>query len=363
MTRWQVTHLSTISIERRLLIPGLFVPETIKKIRNIRSVTSYEIIWRTDHDIIEKLKECIALDKENEESDTEFLSELTSIEPQGDVLKCYPELVEVFENAKSAKAKAKKRTTKKKAQNNADTNNKEDDKPGNRRQKRGTKNSKDAKNNRKIDEFISKNGPLSLEDSFEKMSITPKRSKKVDKQNEKQEKDRMKRGPQFDKVLQVENKNSKLNNTLDRMFNELSPDDFLSDNADDDLNMTEIIDDICSKRIFRFNIVKNIKISENKNNLTTRAVEHPSTINEPLDQILDNETEVNHCQKDNDDCDQFVDEFDNINESYVPLNQRLLTYRGKDAVQKISVGTNERFSLGFNDLMNDTDPDSAQFIT
>ncbi|XP_076244954.1 XPG-like endonuclease isoform X2 [Calliopsis andreniformis] len=328
VTRWQLVHLPNISIENRFSIPDLFIPEAIKKIRNIRSVASYEIIWRTDHDIIEKLKECIALDTEINDSNTDILSELTSIEPQSAVLKCYPELVEVFENARSAKTK--KRTTKAKAQNGS-TEPSGSDKAVNKRQRK--------------------------EESFEKMSITPKKSNEVIRQSENHEKcNKIKRGPQFDKVLQVEKVNSKLNNTLDKMFNELSPDDFISDDDAHDCNMSEIIDNICSKRIFQFDVAEDIQQSTTENNLHSKIIEHSSTIVK----ISDSQTESDDCVKIID-CDQFVDEFANISESYVPLNQRALTCKEKDKLQK-SFTENDRFSLGFDNLMDDSDPE-IQIIT
>ncbi|XP_076179460.1 XPG-like endonuclease isoform X3 [Ptiloglossa arizonensis] len=223
VTRWQLLHLPNISVEDRLLISDLFIPEVIKKIRNIRSVACYEINWQNEHNIIEKLKEYIALDKENSGNNVDNLFELTSIEPQSAVQECYPELVEVFENTRNAKRK--KRTIKNKAQNGS---NFEGTKKGKieKRRRQLVKNPANVENNRKIDEYIYKTMPL-LEESFGRMSITPKRSKKSDRQKENQENNsKVKRDLRFEKVLQSEKINSKLNNTLDRMFNELSPDDF-----------------------------------------------------------------------------------------------------------------------------------------
>ncbi|XP_076668330.1 XPG-like endonuclease [Andrena cerasifolii] len=357
VTRWQLVHLPDISVADRLLMPDLFVPEAIKKIRNIRSVASYEIIWKTDHDVVVKLKECIAMDAKNDDDNVDVLSELTSIEPQSTVLKCYPELVEAFENAR--KPKAKKRATKSKAQGASNVEKPEADKTEKRRQKRGVKNPPNAANNRKIDDFVTKNPTVSLEESFEKMSITPKRCKKVNGPRESQEKgSRVKRGPQFDKVLQLEKVNSMLNNTLGRMFDELSPDDFISDNDDHDLNMTEIIDNICGERVFQFNTIKGEHVSTSESNLNAKTDEDFNTI----DKGINNETEFDRSRESIVNCDQFVDEFANISESYVPLNQRILTSKEKDGFKQISVGNDERYSFGIDDLMNDTDPENAQIV-
>ncbi|XP_043252508.1 flap endonuclease GEN [Colletes gigas] len=346
-TRWQLIHIPNISIENRLLNSDLFIPECIKKIRNIRSVASYEIIWQTKHDVIEKLKEYIALNEENIDNNVDCLSELTSIEPQSAVLKCYPELVEVFENAKSAKAK--KRTVKKKARNDTNSESTEKNKTVKRRQKKMIEKSVNIEKNKKIDEFISVPEPLSLEESFGRMSITPKRSKKVDNQEKNLI---VKRGPQFDKVLQSEKVNSKLNNTLDRMFNELSPDDFVSDNDDQDLNMTKVIDNICSeRRVFQFDM----KVYKDDINLNVEVEDFNM-----VDTEIDDKTTSDDCRKSIVNSDQFKDEFADISESYVPIYQRLLTRQGEKELQ-ISMDAKERFSLGFDNLMNDTDPDTAEF--
>ncbi|OAD54035.1 Flap endonuclease GEN [Eufriesea mexicana] len=341
ITRWQLIHLPNISAEERLRIPDLYIPEAIKKVRNIRSVASYEIIWKTDNNTIQKIKEYIALSNENDDSDTNILSELTSIEPQTAVQTCYPELVEVFENARNAKAK--KRRIKTKAQDGTDAKNGKR-KPEKRRQK------KNEKDNRKIDEFLPKNDPTSLEECFGRMSITPKRSKKLDDvQGSHSRTGKIKRGLQFDKVLQVENIHSKLNNTLDRMFNELSPDDFNSDNDDHDLNMSEIIDNICSQRVFQFNTIEDVQILKDENSLHKKDIENLET----LDKTDNIQMETNQCSG-NVIPDKLRDEFADISEAYVPLDQRIVC-KNKERFKQISPITNERFSFGIDALMNDTD--------
>ncbi|KOC70481.1 Flap endonuclease GEN [Habropoda laboriosa] len=348
VTRWQLSHLPNISIEDRL-ISDLFVPEAIKKIRNVRSVASYEIIWKSDHDIVEKLKEYVALDEENDDSDADILAELTSIEPQDVVQKCYPKLVEAFENARNAKVK--KRPAKNKANDGTNANDNTKRKPEKRRHRK----KETVENIKKIDEFLCKNRPLSLEESFESMSITPKRSKKLNVQRENREiNGKVKRGPQFDKVLQTENTNSRLNNTLDRMFNELSPDDFISDNDDHDLNISQIIDDICTKSVFHLNIKENVRSPEAENTLSEKRIDDFKIINDVPNSL----TELNQDKKSNTICNDVRDEFAHINESYVPLNERLLTCKGRDEFPKIAAETDDRFSLGFNSLMNDTNPET-----
>ncbi|CAK9800705.1 Flap endonuclease GEN [Anthophora plagiata] len=354
MTRWQLLHLPTISIENHLMIPDLFVPETIKKIRNIRSVASYEIIWKTDHEIIEKLKEYIALDEENDDNDTDILAELTSIEPQDVVQKCYPKLVELFENTRNVKVK--KRSAKNRIQDGKNSNdNVAKRKPEKRRQKK----KEPVENIKKIEEFLLKDHSPSLEESFEKMSITPKRSKMFnDQQENPRRNDKMKRGPQFDKVLQVENTKSRLNNTLDRMFNELSPDDFISDNDDHDLNISQIIDNICRKRAFHFNIKENVRSPKAENTLCGEGIDNFKVINN----LAYAQAELNQDQTSNIICNEPGDEFGYINESYVPLNERILSCKGKDEFPKAVAQTNDRFSFGVETLMDDSNPE-ARFHT
>ncbi|CAK9830611.1 Flap endonuclease GEN [Anthophora retusa] len=349
MTRWQLLHLPSISIENHLMIPDLFVPETIKKIRNIRSVASYEITWKTDHEIIEKLKECIALDEENDDNDADILAELTSIEPQDIVQKCYPKLVELFENARNAKVK--KRSAKNKMQDGKSANdNVAKRKPEKRRQKK----KEPVENIKKIEEFLLKDHPPSLEESFEKMSITPKRSKMFNDQQENPKRnDKLKRGPQFDKVLQVENTKSRLNNTLDRMFNELSPDDFTSDNDDHDLNISQIIDNICRNGAFHFNIKENVRLPKAENTFCGEDTDDFKVI----DNIAYARAEPDQNQTSHIIRNEPVDEFAHINESYVPLNERILSCKEKNEFPKTVSQINDRFSFGVETLMDDSNPE------
>ncbi|XP_076658465.1 XPG-like endonuclease isoform X2 [Halictus rubicundus] len=347
VTRWQLLHLPNVPLDDRLSIPDLFLPEAIKKIRNIRCVASYEIIWQNDHSVVERLRECMSYEEEDNDN-VDALAELTTIEPQAMVSKCYPELVETFENARSMKAK--KRPSKKRAEN-ANAADTEKNTKGRKGKKKAVKDSEDIEKNRKIEEFLSKDPVASLEQSFDRMSITPKRCKKGDRPQRVQndnDNNTTKRGPQFDKVLRLEKVNSKLNSTLDRMFNELSPDDFASDNDDHDLNMTEIIDNICSrKKVFEFGGMSTSEINFDMDSIID---------SEKLDREINTETESKECRENIASCDQSVDEFANISESYVPLSQRLLTHDYKDA--KVSINTSKKFSLGFDDLMNDTDPEN-----
>lgn len=307
-TRWQLNHLPIVTTENRLTIPNLFIPEIIKKVRNIKSVASYEILWKSDHDTVQKLREYIAIDKENDENDDEsqILAELTSIEPQEAVQKCYPELIEAFEEARNAKKKKKRRVKNVAEGEEASAK----PKPQKRQQRKKEKVLLNMENNRKMDEFIHKNNLASLEESFERLSITPKRSKLPDPQKNRESNSNVKRGPQFDRLLKSQNRG--LNNTLDRMFDELSPDDFNSDG--DDCNMSQIIDEICSQRIMQFSITTRE---------TQKVIDEKKKENIENLRAIDAQTVLNRC--DNKEIwEKSVDEFADICESYVPLNQRIL---------------------------------------
>ena len=82
VTRWQLLNLIDYPIAQRLLVPKTFAPEKIKKIRNIRSVASYEILWLDKDKLLDGLTWMRPdSEKENEEEEgaeaaTAALSEL-----------------------------------------------------------------------------------------------------------------------------------------------------------------------------------------------------------------------------------------------------------------------------------------------
>lgn len=337
-TRWQLLHLPDLTLDRRLSISDLFIPDKIRKIRNIRSVPSYEIIWKQEHSVIEMLRDYKEQSQEGVNNDIDDNS-LTSIEPQDLVSKCYPQLIEIFEINKNTKSK--KRTAisrEKRLVKNVTKNNTEIEDKIKSRQKKTKKKAIETENNRKIDEYVSKNHPISLEESFEKMTITPKRLKHdyhLFKANtltkNMPESDVMmikeiKRGPQFKRILETEKINLKLNNTIDRIFNELSPDDFISENEDNDLNMTNIIENICNKRVFQFHIA-NDEATELKyetiNHPIINATEECTKANTFETSISNVEKSVHVEDEKKERLDDSSDEFHNISESYIPIGQRI----------------------------------------
>lgn len=363
-TRWQLLHLPDFTLDERLSMSNLFIPDQIKKIRNIRSVASYEIIWKKEHSALEMLEEYKEQIQPNDDNDVDIL--LTSIEPQDLVLKCYPELVEAFESARNVKTK--KRTInsrKKKITTNTEENNIGLTDIAKSRQKKAKKKTLESQNNRKIEDFISKNPSTSLEESFENMAITPKRSKqestlsKVNKlkmknvsENVAVDVKQIKRGPQFKRVLEMDKIDSKLNNTIDRIFNELSSDDFMSeneDNEDNDLNMTNIIDNICNKRIFQFS-VRNWQPMESTN--------QENAENYPEYKIDENKSSTYkekyvYAEKEEQKLDDLDDEFGDISELYVPINQRIQKAENKKFLQVCNQIENSSFA--FENIMDETD--------
>lgn len=353
-TRWQLLHLPNLTLDRRLSIPNLFIPGEIKKIRNIRSIASYEISWNKEHDIIEMLKSYKEQTQENDSDnngDDVDDSLLTSIEPQDLVLKCYPQLVEAFESIRNAKVKKRTMNSRKKKTDAAENNTQKKDN-AKLCQKKTRKKAIEIKNNKKMDEFISAN-LVSLEESFEEMAITPKRSKKKNTEiNELKIKDtsentimntkHIKRGPQFDRVLQTETIHSRLNNTMDRMFNELSPDDFMSENEDNDLTITDVIENICSKQQFEFNIrshVESTNQSMEKNIKIDRS--EASTSN------MEKHVHVEDAKEKSDDSD---DEFGDIKELYVPINQRIHVGTSEELLQMCNQ-IKKKSSVNFADII------------
>ena len=252
LTRWQIHYFAEIPHDRRLAMPGLLIPEKIKKPRNIRSVASYEIVWKDEEGLFEGMTLACISDKENDFEDSPILPrELATLEPQHLFQKCYPLLVEEFENAKLAKKKkpAKPRARKAKTGDEESDKKKGEKKKAQRRPR--IQKSNEVKN-RKIDAFIKTTAPT-FEESFEALTITPKRMKQndditVNKSNHLIASGVKKRGPQFDKVKEVERLDNILNGSLLRMFNELTPEDFPSDLDDNDVDMSAIIDRICNKQ-------------------------------------------------------------------------------------------------------------------
>jgi flap endonuclease GEN len=374
ITRWQLVHLPGFTLGERLSISDLFIPDRIKKIRNIRSIASYEIIWKKEHSAMEMLKEYKELAKQSDSDDNDDNVDndlLTSIEAQDMVLKCYPELVEAFEATRNVKTKKRTAASRKK-KNIGETNIEAKDtakSEENRQKQKKTRKVLQNKNNRRMDEFMSVNHPVSLEESFEKMAITPKRSKRQETpiQNELQinsatenipfmDTKQMKRGPQFRRVLETEKIKSKLNNTIDRMFNELSPDDFMSENEDDDLNITDMIESICSKPNLQFGMINGQTIefingSENVIEEYTKIDKFSSSMEEQVQNKNEKE-----------ELSESDDEFAHVNNSYIPIDQRIQIGRNKKLLQTCC-HIEKKSNFNFEDIMNETDNESIHLDT
>lgn len=181
--------------------------------------------------------------------------------------------------------------------------------------------------NRNILDFVAigkKNEECILEKSFDRMSITPKRPKK--QTDVKRISSIKKRGPQFDKVMTTERMDSILNGSLEAMFNQLTPEDFASD-AENSIDMTLIIENICKKG----------------SNAQSICFEYKEDIRN------DKDGPMNDVQ---------MDEFDALENSYVPLDVRLVEdNRNRTSIHESLVANieEERFSLGIESLLNGTE--------
>lgn len=254
-TRWQLRHFAPIPRADRLFMQGVMIPEKIKKIRNLRGVASYEIVWTDNDGILDGLTLGKTSDKENESDENESDNapdELVSIEPQSAVLKCYPELVEEFEAARQAK---KKKPARKKKIPQTETIDDPTAAPKEPRKKPVTRRPRKKAGEvecRKIDEFVKIVPVPSLEDSFEAMTMSPKRRKpsSLKESNRATSSVGPKRGPQFDRVMATARASSVLDGTLGVMFDELTPEDFPSE-IDDYSMMEEVIEELCSQRTTR----------------------------------------------------------------------------------------------------------------
>lgn len=242
LTRWQVRNIAEIPDDKRLTMKNLLIPERIKKPRNIKGIATYEIVWEDKEGIFKGMTLPSTSDKEDDtpEDVPATPAELATLEPQHLVEKCYPQLVEDFENAKLAKKKkpAKPRAKKVKAIEDA-TGEKAEEKKKAQRRPRKPKASEVPKN-RKMDEFMKAN-IQELEDSFDALTITPKRKKKSNDAVECEIKSKLNDGRINSLPLTIdpdaERLNRILNGSLLRMFNELTPEDFPSEPEDGNMSV------------------------------------------------------------------------------------------------------------------------------
>lgn len=321
-TRWQLLNLIEFPIKDRFNIPGVFVPNKIRKKRKVRSIASYEILWEDRHNILDGRFLIPTSDKENDEDFSDNLSELISIEPENAVNECYPMIVEQFEEFMNSKKK--KKPPKKKATQN-------DPKDGTKKvtKKRGKKT--DEIPDKKIVDFFKAGDKMDdLEKSLKKINISPcikpkKRKCDITKLeteiiSEKEifidqsthsssssncglpqaphPKNLKKRGQQIDKVLETERLDSILNGSLENMFNELTPDDFPSD-PEDSADMSIIIDRICHTNKYSKDATQIKKVAS----LSTHVCDSDKTTIQEKNESLD--------------------EFDELDKTYIPLIDRL----------------------------------------
>ncbi|XP_048506063.1 flap endonuclease GEN [Athalia rosae] len=325
MTRWQLLHLPEIALRENisflkysndLPLTTLLFPERIKKVRNVKSVASYEIVWTDTENFLNGLVTLSASKSSEDEEKTEKLDSenqelsgmLNTIEPQNLVVKCYPEIVQLFEEEKLSKKKGKSVKSRAKKKNVEMPDNAEQSKENNQAvkrpaAKRGKKKLVDVTNNRKIDEYVIKKNP-SLEDSFSKLEITPKRAKC---------------GPQIERIKNAE-RMTKMNNTLDRMLDSLTADDFASD-EEWESDMSGIIDKICNTRVPTE--IPSVDLDLNECKMMKESSEQ--ILRNDIDLSIGNMGVLDVTKEDTDKVPQEnteIDEFADI-DHYVPLSHRL----------------------------------------
>lgn len=330
ITRWQLVNLPEISLKRQisfskyaadLPVKTLLFPERIKKIRNIKSVASYEVIWADSEGCLEGLvtlqegkssEEDEVSEKVNTEVQNSPRGLLATIEPQNLMLNCYPDVVESFEEEKAAKKKPR----------NVKTKGKNADKLKKPATKRERKKLVDVVNTKKIDAYLMKNDQIaSLEKSFNSLEITPKR---------------LKCAPQIERIKAAEG-TSKMNKTLDRMFDNLTADDFASE-CEESFDMSLIIDEICSTKTPNSISPGNKTAKSNSSKIKTiqRLTTH-KTAAQSNPSLIDAEICATKCKSNSQktrtkpvnqvlqirpDEDSSMDEFADI-ENYIPLNERV----------------------------------------
>ncbi|XP_011505629.1 PREDICTED: flap endonuclease GEN [Ceratosolen solmsi marchali] len=341
MTRWQLLNLIKLPFEQRISAPGIFIAEKIRKKRNIRSIASYEILWLDKDNLLKELNlvDVNGEGKNEENDDSNSIFELVTIEPQDATLKCYPNIVHEFDIL--INAKKKKSDGKKKVKDNVKES---DEKKKTETKKRGKRKSAEIVNNKKILEFFTIN-KLSLNESMEKLDIRSKRNKKSENLKDP---NIMKRGPQFDKVMSVERLDSILNGSLEAMFNQLVPEDFASD-IDNSIDMSIIINNICSRNSGQQNIA--FEYEKNASNLKNN---NDSIMQKEENNVFLVDENVFKNVKRNEE----IDEFDILNETYIPLDVRLSNKKrehNKIDVNLLTSQNNVRFSLGIDSLLNETD--------
>lgn len=106
LTRWQLYQTSVVQVSAAR--KGFVVPSFIKKKRTIRSIPSYEIIWKDEHNYFKDLIPDDQLNQYLMEHDDNVDSLWTTIEPAVLVDQVYPHLIETFEAEKLAKKKKPK---------------------------------------------------------------------------------------------------------------------------------------------------------------------------------------------------------------------------------------------------------------
>lgn len=308
MIQWQLKNLPNLSSGQQKSLHFL-IPKRIHKIRRRKGILCYEVIWQDEDGFFDGLTLGNTSDRENddENSFTDSTNELVSIETQESFEKCYPDLVQAFEESRKPKKATKKRKK---------------------------KDTVVSSNNRRIDEFlVAKNSVENLATSLESLcltpKVTPKRKKRIGK---------TKINPQLSRVLEVEQQDEILNGSLDRFFKELADED--EDCEKEEMDMSAIVYRICG--ISQEEAKKMKEREKRKKEKRAKEKSNEENVMEIFDENYNNEEEkeikIDLTLSDSEDAviDLTQDEFD-IEYFEVPLKERL-------AKKKMSIGIDDLLS-------------------
>lgn len=265
LTRWNVENLINIDLKLSIDTSSLIIPKRIKKIRNIQSISNYEIEW----DIcIEQMNLSDLIDNDDQCDNT--ARSLSTIEPQVLVKKAYPELVRMFEEAKAASRK----------------------KPTRKRNARKINNEQE-----KIDHYL-KTKSIDVPEIISEIKSPDKLSRRKNRKKSISNSHTQNSPSQKNRRI-----STNFDSTVANIYETLGEEDFLTDVEEDALEMSLVVARLCES-----------ETSPEINQLKT-----PSPINIPESKNINtNFTTETTIDCNNSDSDEFDDDI-----PYIPLDIRI----------------------------------------
>ncbi|KAK0183301.1 hypothetical protein PV327_001354 [Microctonus hyperodae] len=264
LTRWNVENLINIDLKLSIDTSSLIIPKRIKKIRNIQSISNYEIEW----DIcVEQMKLSDLIDNDDQCDNT--TKSLSTIEPQVLVKKAYPELVRMFEEAKAASRK----------------------KPTRKRNARKIDNEHE-----KIDHYL-KTKSIDVPEILSEIKSPDKLLKRKTRKKSISNSHTQNSPSQKNRRI-----STKFDSTVANIYETLGEEDFLTDVEEDALEMSLVVARLC----------------ESEASPEINQVKTPSPINIPESKNIKNFTTETTIVCINSDSDEFNDDI-----PYIPLDVRI----------------------------------------